>query len=146
MIMSKNAKMTSETLIRVSYYGIFGRNQHSERLPPLLPPFFVPPLLPPLSFSYLQSGKTKIFHFFEVGPNIPGCPDGAAPPFCPPFLNFWKVQNMIYKFCMYHFLSKCVVFALQTQFLKTNQPSYYDNLLPNIIRDIVFLSKLCTHS
>ena len=44
---------------------------------------------------------------------------------CPPFLNFWKVQNIIYKFCMYHFSSKCVVFALETQVLKTNQPSYY---------------------
>jgi len=37
--MSKNWNMTSKTLIRASYYDIFDRNQHSERLPPFCPPF-----------------------------------------------------------------------------------------------------------
>ena len=111
MIMSKNAKMTSETLIRVSYYGIFGRNQHSERLPP--------PFAPPFIFIPIE-WKNQNFPLFRGRTQYSWVPRWRCPPFLPPFLNFWKVQNIIYKFCMYHFSSKCVVFALETQVLKTN--------------------------
>eukprot|EP00493_Phyllostaurus_siculus_P022689 UN23023 len=43
--------MTSETLIRVSYYGIFGRNQHSERLPSLFRAPFLHPFHSHTSYS-----------------------------------------------------------------------------------------------
>ena len=98
--------MTSETLIRVSYYGIFGRNQHSESLPP---PFIYIPL----------EWKIQNFPLFGGRTQYSWVPRGRCLPFLPPpFLNFWKVQNMFYKFCMYHFSSKCVVLAVQTHFLK----------------------------
>ena len=106
--MSKNWNMTSKTLIRASYYDIFDRNQHSERLPP------------PFIFIALK-WKNQNFPLFRGRTQYSWVPRWR----CPPFLNFWKVQNMIYKFCMYHLSSKCVVFALQTHVIKTNQPSYY---------------------
>ena len=117
MIMSKNWNMTSKTLIRASYYDIFDRNQHSERLPPFCPPFH---------FHTSRVGKAKFSTFSRSDPIFLGAQMALPPLLPPPFLNFWKVQNMIYKFCIYHLSSKCVVFALQTHVIKTNQPSYYD--------------------
>ena len=135
--------MTSKTLIRASYYDIFDRNQHSERLPPLLHPLFTPPpFAPPFIFIPLE-WKNQNFPLFRGRTQYSWVPRWRCPPlFAPPFLNFWKVQNMIYKFCMYHFSSKCVVFALQTHVIKTNQPSYYARmkhenrvLLKNAVND-----------
>ena len=71
MIMSKNAKMTSETLIRVSYYGIFGRNQYSERLPPLLPP--------PFSFIPIE-WKNQNFPLFRGRTQYSWVPRWRCPP------------------------------------------------------------------
>ena len=128
--------MTSKTLIRASYYDIFDRNQHSKRLPPLFTP---PPFCPPFHFHTSRVEKPKFSTFSRSDPIFLGAQMALPPLFAPPFLNFWKVQNMIYKFCMYHFSSKCVVFALQTHVIKTNQPSYYEKLrkeklLPSAMR------------
>ena len=65
--MSKNTKMTSETLIRVSYYGIFGRNQHSGRLPP------------PFHFHTCRVEKTKFSTFSRSDPIFLGA-QMALPP------------------------------------------------------------------
>ena len=92
MIMSKNAKMTSETLIRVSYYGIFGRNQHSGRLPPLLHPLFVSPFLGPpthqiqtlnLDFLVFKSSSN-----FDIK-SIRGKSDGESS-----LVKFWRWARM----------------------------------------------------
>ena len=80
-----------------------------------------PPALPthPSIFMPLE-WENQNFPLFEVGPNIPGCPDGAS---CLAH-NFWKVQNMIYKFYCISFVKMCC-FALQPVIIKPNQPSYY---------------------
>ena len=44
----------------------------------------------------------------------------ALPPFCPPFFHIRKVHDFPYKFSIYHFLLKCILFAVQTHFLKTH--------------------------
>ena len=75
MIMSKNAKMTSETLIRVSYYGIFGRNQHSGRLPP---PFIFIPL----------EWENQNFPLFRGRTQYSWVPRWRCPPFLPPLFEF----------------------------------------------------------
>ena len=127
MTRSKNANLTSETATRASYHGTNGRNQHSEMMPPLLHPLFMPPLLHPLSYSDLQSRNREFFPFLKLGSYVHEHPETSAPPFCPPFWYIWKVQDLLYNLCMYHFSSKCFVFAVQTHFLKTNQSFYYDH-------------------
>ena len=96
-----------------------------------------PPFAPPFIFIPLEQ-KNQNFPLFRGRTQYSWVPRWRCPP---PFLNFWKVQNIIYKFCMYHFSSKCVVLAVQTHFLKTNQPSYYDKILPRN-KNQLFLRKI----
>ena len=88
--------------------------------PPFAPLFRAPPFCPPFHFHTYRVEKPKFSTFSRSDPIFLGAQMALPPLFAPPFVNFWKVQNIIYKFCMYHFSSKCVVFALQTQVLKTN--------------------------
>ena len=90
MILSKNWNMTSKTLIRASYYDIFGRNQCSEPLPPLLHPLFTPPLLPP-PFIYIPlEWKIQSFPLFWGQTQYSWAPTGCCPPFLPPLFVFLK--------------------------------------------------------
>ena len=80
--------MTSETLIRVSYYGIFGRNQHSERLPPPFAPLFrAPPFAPPFIFIPIE-WKNQNFPLFRGRTQYSWVPRWRCPPFLPPFFEF----------------------------------------------------------
>ena len=72
--------MTSATLIRVSDYGIFSRNQHSERLPP---PFCSPPFI----FIPLE-WKNQNFPLFRGRTQYSWVPRWRCPPFLPPFFEF----------------------------------------------------------
>ena len=103
MTRSKNANLTSETATRASYHGTNGRNQHSEMMPPFLHP---------LSYSDLQSRNREFFPFLKLGSYVHEHPETSAPPFCPPFWYIWKVQDLLYNLCIYHFSSKFFVFAV----------------------------------
>lgn len=80
--------MTSKTLIRASYYDIFDRNQHSERLPPLLHPLFTPPLLPPPFIFIPLEWKNQNFPLFRGRTQYSWVPRWRCPPFLPPLFEF----------------------------------------------------------
>ena len=110
MIMSKNWNMTSKTLIRASYYDIFDRNQHSERLPPLLHPLFTPPFCHPFHFHTSRVEKPKFSTFSRSDPIFLGAQMALPPLFAPPFWIFGKSKTWSTNFV-------CIIFRQNVLFL-----------------------------
>ena len=99
----KNTNFTSEIGTRVSYHGIFGRNQYLGMLPPPAcpTPFHIRAIrIENAEFSTFLSSKSLFILFW------------------PTFCKFEKSKRS-YKFCIYNFSSKCFVLVAHTQFLKT---------------------------
>ena len=113
----KNTNFTSEIGTRVSYHGIFGRNQYSGTLPPPFVPLFVPPACPPFHIRAIRIENAEFSTFLSS--------KSLFIPFRPTFCKFEKSKRS-YKFCIYNFSSKCFVLSAHTQFLKT----YYDKSDP----------------
>ena len=113
--MLKNVNFTLNKPIRVPNYAKLRRNQCSG----IVPPLFAPPLLPPLSYKCSQGEnleKIIIFHRIHDNQRLP---ESGAPPFCPPFSQIRKVQNVLYILTIYHFPPKCFVLSVQSHFLKS---------------------------
>ena len=115
-IMSKIQDFTSKVPFPASYDDILGRNRVSGMLPP---PFYASPFAPP--FIYTPLGwKIWKNHHFEENTHSSQAPRERCPPFCHPFWYICKVQEQSYIFCIYHFLIKCFVLAVDMYVHKTN--------------------------
>ena len=129
--MLKNVNFTLNKPIRVPNYAKLRRNQCSGIVPPLSPPYSCHPfaslfVLPfaPLFVPHFHTSAHKVKNWqkssFLTESMIINVPQRAAPPFCPPFSQIRKVQNVLYILTIYHFPPKCFVLSVQSHFLKTN--------------------------
>ena len=117
----KKIRISSQKLVlelRIMVY-LVGTNIR-ERCIPFCPPFLCSIGCPPFHIRAPRIENAEFSTFLRLDPLFISAYRGLPPPFCPPFFQIWKVQKVLYKFCIYHFSSKCFVLAVQTYVLKTN--------------------------